>query len=77
MSTYRLDPEALYEDLDDRRQERGLSWRAIARETDLSPMVFSRLKQGTAPDAHAVLTLLVWLTPGADAELPVKPMAAA
>jgi transcriptional regulator with XRE-family HTH domain len=77
VSAYRLDAEALYEQLDEHRQERGLSWRAVGRENDLSPNVLSRLKRGTSPDAHAVLTLLAWLDSEDSRPLPIKPKEAA
>lgn len=61
MSAYVLDAPELYRRLDVKRQERGISWRAVGRETGISPMIFTRLKQDHSPDAHTLLTLLVWL----------------
>ncbi|MDR3080965.1 MAG: hypothetical protein LBV60_08555 [Streptomyces sp.] len=73
MSGYELDALELYRRLDACRHERGISWRAIGRETRLSPCVFTRLGQGRAPDAHALLTLLVWLDLDADIAFAIKP----
>lgn len=64
-SGYVLDVPELYRRLDVRRRERGLSWRAVGRELGLASSTFTRLSQGFAPDAHALVTLLVWLGLGA------------
>jgi transcriptional regulator with XRE-family HTH domain len=44
-----------------RRRERGLTWRQIAEQLDVSPSMFSRLADGNRPDADALVSLLVWL----------------
>jgi transcriptional regulator with XRE-family HTH domain len=73
MTAYRLDVPELYRRLDVQRAARGLSWRAVGREVGLSPMLFSRLSQGHDPDAHALVSLLVWLDLDTDIAYLVKP----
>ncbi|GAA0704674.1 hypothetical protein GCM10010193_69590 [Kitasatospora atroaurantiaca] len=61
MSTHQVNCTELHRRLDEHRKERGLSWNRVGRETGLSPSTFNRLKNGGSPDAHAFLSLLVWL----------------
>jgi transcriptional regulator with XRE-family HTH domain len=61
VSAYLLDVPELYRRLDVRRRERGLTWRQIAEQLDVSPSMFSRLADGNRPDADALVSLLVWL----------------
>ena len=61
MSSYRLDVAALWERLDKQRAARGLLWRDVARELDLSASTLTRLGQGKRPDADALVTMFVWL----------------
>lgn len=61
MSTHLLDVPELYRRLDIQRRERGLLWRDLAAEVDVSPSTFSRMHDGNRPDADALVTLLVWL----------------
>jgi hypothetical protein len=56
-----LDVLVLRQVLDEKRRARGVSWRDVARELDISPCVFTRMKSGGAPDAHALGSLLMWL----------------
>ena len=73
MSAYVLDATELYRRLDTRRQERGISWRQLARENGISPCIPSRLKNGSAPDAHTLLSLIVWLDLDTDIAYLIKP----
>lgn len=77
MSAYVLDAAELRSRLDAKRKTRGISWRQVCRENDISPCVPSRLKNGTAPDAHALLSLLVWLDLDTDIAYLIKPKGAA
>lgn len=61
MSAYVLDVPELRRRLDERRQQRGLTWRDLAEVVDVSPSTFSRLADGHRPDADALVSLLVWL----------------
>lgn len=76
MSAYRLDVPTLHRYLDHQRERNGLSWRAVARETGLDPMTFTRISRGHPIEGDALITLLMWLgrcrdlgpfiSPGAD-----------
>ena len=61
MSTYLLDVPELYRRLDTQRQQRGLHWRDLAEQLDVSASMFSRMHDGGRPDADALVTLLTWL----------------
>ncbi|MEU8907031.1 hypothetical protein [Streptomyces mirabilis] len=62
MTTCQLDVKALYEQLDQQRRARGISWRQLADEVDCAASIFTRMKHGVgAPTAHLLLSLLVWL----------------
>jgi transcriptional regulator with XRE-family HTH domain len=67
MPETRVDVEALYAALDNKRKAEGTSWREIARQLDVSPSTFSRMAQGRRPDVDTFATLLHWL--GMPAEL--------
>ncbi len=61
MAATNLDVGALYGALDRQRISRNLTWRDMARSLDLSPSTFTRMAQGSRPDADALLTLVGWL----------------
>lgn len=73
MSIHQLDVPEFRRRLDARRQERGLTWRQLAEQVDVSPSTFSRLADGNRPDADALVTLLVWLDLDTDICMLVKP----
>ena len=73
MSIYQLDVSEFRRRLDLRRQERGLTWRQLAEQVDVSPSTFSRLADGNRPDADALITLLVWLDLDTDIVIMIKP----
>ena len=52
---------ALYAALDAVRESRGISWRQLAREVQVSPSTFSRLANRQKPDVDAFLALVRWL----------------
>ena len=56
-----IDATLLYSTLDGARQERGLSWRALAKEIGVSPSLLSRLGNGLKPDTDGFATLVAWL----------------
>jgi transcriptional regulator with XRE-family HTH domain len=56
-----VDVQALYNAVDGKRQVRGVSWRELARELDISPSTFTRMAQGRRPDVDTFATLLRWL----------------
>lgn len=58
----RLDVEALYVALDQRRRAAHLRWRDIATEIGVSPSTFSRIGLESArPDVDNLARMLVWL----------------
>jgi transcriptional regulator with XRE-family HTH domain len=61
VSRWVLDVLVLRQVLDERRRAAGLTWRDLAAEVDVSPNVFSRMRRGGVPDAHALGSLLMWL----------------
>jgi transcriptional regulator with XRE-family HTH domain len=73
VTAYRLDVPELHRRLDVQRQQRGLSWRALGATTGISPSTFSRLAAGHAPDAHGLVSLLVWLDLDTDIAYLVQP----
>jgi transcriptional regulator with XRE-family HTH domain len=73
VSAYLLDVPELYRRLDVRRRERGLTWRQIAEQLDVSPSTFSRIADGNRPDADALVSLLVWLDLDTDIAIVIKP----
>jgi transcriptional regulator with XRE-family HTH domain len=73
VSAYQLDVPEFRRRLDFRRQERGLTWRQLAEQVDVSPSTFSRLADGKRPDADALITLLVWLDLDTDIAIMIKP----
>ena len=73
MSTYLLDVPELLSRINDRRTERALSWREVARECGISASTLSRLGEGKRPDADALVSLLVWLDLDTDIAYLIKP----
>ena len=61
MSAYRLDVPELHRRLDARRQDLGLTWRGVGRQTGLAISTFTRISKGRSVEADALVTLLVWL----------------
>lgn len=56
-----INTAALHSALDAARQERGLSWRALAGEIGVSPSLLSRLGNGLKPDTDGFATIIAWL----------------
>lgn len=70
---YRLDVPELHRRLNIQRAARGLTWRQVAEIVGISAPTFSRIAAGSAPDAHALVSLLVWLDLDTDIAVMVKP----
>jgi transcriptional regulator with XRE-family HTH domain len=62
-----VDVAGLYAALDARRKSQGISWRELGRELQIVPSTFTRMAQGSTPDADSFATLLRWLAMEADA----------
>lgn len=63
----RFDDQAFFRALDTKRQRSGTTWRAVARDLDVSPSTFSRLARGRRPDVDTFAKLVDWLGVPADA----------
>jgi len=61
MAKTTINTAALYSALDAARQERQLSWRALASEVGVSPSLLSRLGNGLKPDTDGFATIIAWL----------------
>ncbi|MEU6235929.1 hypothetical protein [Kitasatospora sp. NPDC047058] len=66
----------LLELVDQRRSEVGLSWWALARELGVTSSAWARMKRGRAPDAHLLLSLLIWLEWAPELALLAEPVGA-
>ncbi|MGQ0572904.1 MAG: helix-turn-helix domain-containing protein [Pseudonocardia sp.] len=62
----RVDVERLRAALDAERKERGLSWRQVATEADVSSSLFTRIGKGHSPDLESFAALVQWLGVAAD-----------
>ena len=62
-----LDVKALAAAIDTVARHRGISMRAVATETGLSPSSLTRIAGGQKPDADGLVTLLSWLNAKASA----------
>jgi len=61
-----IDVSALYGALDSKRRMEDLSWRALARELELSPSIFTRLAQGSEPEKDSYFLMTEWLGVSSD-----------
>ena len=57
----RFDPQALYAALDAQRQERGLSWQDVARETGVAAATLKRTALGGRLEVDGMLAMVAWL----------------
>jgi transcriptional regulator with XRE-family HTH domain len=60
MSRGEFDAAAFYNALDSQRQARGLTWKNVAKEAELSASTLTRLAQGKRPDVDSMAALLSW-----------------
>lgn len=56
-----FDSKRFFRDVDQRRQDVGLSWRQLGRELEVSASTFSRMAQEKRPDVDTFLKVLHWL----------------
>jgi transcriptional regulator with XRE-family HTH domain len=70
---HRLDVPELHRLLNAQRQERGLTWRGVGRETGLLPSTIARICAGHPPSADALVSLIVWLDLDTDIARLVQP----
>jgi transcriptional regulator with XRE-family HTH domain len=57
----RFDIATFYSALDAQREARKLSWREVARATNVSASTLVRIGQGKLPDAENFTALVIWL----------------
>ncbi|MCA1671109.1 MAG: transcriptional regulator [Actinobacteria bacterium] len=57
----RVDVGRLHAALDAERRDRGLSWRQVAAEADVSSSLFTRMGKGHSPDLESFAALVQWL----------------
>ncbi len=57
----RVDVSRLHAALDAERRDRGLSWRQVAAEADISSSLFTRMSKGHSPDLESFAALVQWL----------------
>ncbi len=61
MAKTTINTALLHSALDAARQQRQLSWRALAGEIGVSPSLLSRLGNGLKPDTDGFATIVAWL----------------
>ena len=61
MASTTVDVSALYAALDAAREAKGLSWRQLAREMQISASTMSRLANRYKPDVNAFAAMVRWL----------------
>lgn len=62
MTETQLDVSALYAALDSSRKKRGISWRSLADEANVSASTLTRMKtHGRRPDVDTLAALVSWL----------------
>lgn len=68
-----VDVKSLHAALDHAREEKGLSWRQLAKELDVSASTLSRMVNGLKPDVSAFAAMTTWLKMPADSFFRVSP----
>jgi len=61
MAKTTINTALLYSALDAARQQRQVSWRALAADIGVSPSLLSRLGNGLKPDTDGFATIVEWL----------------
>jgi len=60
MTRGEFDAEGFYDALDAQRLGRGLNWKQVASESEVSASTLTRLAQGKRPDVDSMAALLAW-----------------
>lgn len=71
--TSAVDVKSLHAALDHSREEKGLSWRQLAKELDVSASTLSRMTNGLKPDVSAFAAMTTWLRMPAESFYRVSP----
>jgi transcriptional regulator with XRE-family HTH domain len=61
-----LQLDALVAALDSERQAKGISWRQLAAEAEVSASTLTRMQQGKSPDVNTFSALTTWLNTPAE-----------
>ena len=61
-----FDAEGFFAALDDQRLSRGLTWKQVAEESEVSASTLTRMAQGRRPDVDSLAALLKWSGLSAD-----------
>jgi transcriptional regulator with XRE-family HTH domain len=56
----RFDTAAFFSALNAVRAKRNLTWKEVARQSEINPSTLSRIGQGKNPDVNGFLALLSW-----------------
>ena len=62
-----FDAEGFFDALDDQRKSRGLTWKQVSDESEVSASTLTRMAQGRRPDVDSMAALLNWSGLSADA----------
>lgn len=57
----RFDSKALYQALEQKRKERGLTWSDISREIGVSSSTMTRTKHGGRMEVDGMIAMVGWL----------------
>jgi len=57
----RFDAQALYQALNVRRVERGLTWKQVAAETGVAEATIKRTREGGRMEVDGMLAMVSWL----------------
>jgi len=57
----RFDAKAMYEVLNERRSERGLTWQQVAAEIGVSAATLTRTRSGGRMEVDGMLAMVRWL----------------
>ena len=57
----RFDTQALYQALDARREERGLTWKQVALEIGVAEATIKRTREGGRMEVDGMLAMVNWL----------------
>ncbi|MCY3008115.1 MAG: helix-turn-helix transcriptional regulator [Planctomycetota bacterium] len=67
-----FDAEGFFAVLDGHRISRGLTWRQVAKESEVSASTLTRMAQGKRPDVDSLASLLAWSSESADSFMVVE-----
>ena len=60
MSNQRFDAEAFYAGLASTREAKNLTWKQVAKESNVAASTLTRMRQGKRPDIDGLAALAIW-----------------